>query len=884
MQHQLDQTPKTLAEVLKASLLFHDADDEAIRFVASVMKPVLYKEGDPIILEGEISDHVYFVMRGSVEIVKYHPEVQQVARIALLRAGSHFSDFSVLNHTNKSASAFAAEDSELYRIDGDAFLKIIEKNPAIGGRLVMNLAGLLSNFAQNSSFEYFEASSIKHSPEIPELLPASMWRKLGVLPLSYHSQILLVAVKDPSQPEFFEHCRATLPNIQVNVVLIGESDFEQTLKKVNWLYSNPPLKSAAHETPVSLPEPTILDCLLKSPYFQRIAPASIEQLSGLVDTVDVQPGELIFKPGDPSDFFYIVLFGRVELGYQTEKNRGWSAVVGREFGEGLSEISLLLDKPHSHLSRATLPTRLVRMKKQTFNQLLASGQFCLNLAKRLSLRLQKSTDGAGLKMFDVSTEVKPGELGHLIPRQIIIQQQVIPLRLVENEVTLGTVNPGNDAIYSIANRYLRGFRINLELITAEQFTAWTAQIPSSEDSLHRDRNSGAKSSGGGAIPELNKLLADGFDRRASDLHIEPTPSGYCVRYRIDGVLTEIGSKIPKEAAEAIVNRIKVVSNLDIGNKQTPQDGQLKLLDGTRQLTARVVTVPTRNGEGAVLRLIRERNSIVPLTMLTPDIRTVGLLRSIAKFKQGLFLVTGPTGSGKTTTLYSLIAELNKVDTKIISIEDPIELEIAGTTQLEIKERTDMTFAKALKSTLRQDPDILVVGEIRDAEAAKVVFDAAMAGHLIISTLHTNNALSVKNRLKELEIPVGTIASGLIGAMAQRLVRAICLKCRVSRPITDDESKLLLARLGPDVTTSVLFEGKGCVFCNNTGYHGRLPIIEIWKNTRAVADLLANDASSETLLAEVRNDNFKTLYEFGLRMAVNGLTTIKEVQRCTAGQS
>jgi MSHA biogenesis protein MshE len=549
----------------------------------------------------------------------------------------------------------------------------------------------------------------------------------------------------------------------------------------------------------------------------------------------------------------------------------------------MSEVSLLLDKPHSHLARATLSTRLVRIKKPIFSQLLLSGQFCINLGKRLSLRLQKSTDSTALKMFDVAIKVNPAELAHLIPRQIIIQQQVMPLRLIENEITLGTVNPGNDAIYSIANRYLRGLRIKLELITLENFTAWSAQIPSSEVALHRDRNAGAKSAPVSAITELNKLLADGFDRRASDLHVEPTPTGYCIRYRIDGVLTEIGSKIPSEAGESIVNRIKVVSNLDITNRQTPQDGQLKIVDGNRTFTARVATFPTRTGDGAVLRLIRERNAAVPLTMLAPDIRTIGLLRSIAKFKQGLFLVTGPTGSGKTTTLYSIIAELNKVDTKVISIEDPIELEIAGTTQIEINEKTDMTFARALKSTLRQDPDILVVGEIRDADAAKVVFDAAMAGHLIISTLHTNNALSVKNRLKELGVPLGSISAGLIGAMAQRLVRAICPKCRTSRPVTEEESKHLSLRLGPDVAATELFEGRGCAHCNNTGFHGRLPIMEIWKSTRGIADLLAADASSETLLAEAQLDSYKTLYEFGLRMAVNGLTTIKEVERCTAGQ-
>jgi type II secretory ATPase GspE/PulE/Tfp pilus assembly ATPase PilB-like protein len=258
------------------------------------------------------------------------------------------------------------------------------------------------------------------------------------------------------------------------------------------------------------------------------------------------------------------------------------------------------------------------------------------------------------------------------------------------------------------------------------------------------------------------------------------------------------------------------------------------------------------------------------------------LRQISKLKQGLFLVTGPTGSGKTTTLYSMIAELNRVDMKIISLEDPVELEIAGVTQIEINEKMGLTFVKALRSTLRQDPDVMVLGEIRDVESARSVFEAAEQGHLVISTLHTNNSFAVKSRLKELGVPVNTIAAGLVGSLAQRLVRAVCKKCRVQRPINKNEQELLASRLELPELPSHVWAAKGCIMCNHTGYSGRLPVIEVWPKNPALEELLTQDASIDKLYAEARVSGFMSLFDTGLEMALNGLTTIEEVERCMSG--
>jgi type II secretory ATPase GspE/PulE/Tfp pilus assembly ATPase PilB-like protein len=897
MESLSTEAPSTLDDILKNSVLFQGADDASIDLIISTLEVVNYRKGDPIILEGEISDHVYFIKSGSVEIVKYRPEVQQVSRIATLKSGAQFSEFSVLNHANKSASAFALEETELYRMSGDSFLKIVHKVPSVGRQLVMVLAELNHKAVSHATLDYFDPTQIQYSADVPAKVPQGSWRRFGVLPLKIEGGFLLAAVKDPNKSEFFDHMKATQPNLHINVVLIGENDFELTHKKLTSLYGGGEVHQSSHSTPpTSETSGDVVDCLRQSSYFRGINESGLKQVAAICESVEFKIGEIIFKPGDASEYFYIVQRGHVELSRPGKGTRVWSNLLNRDARDGISEVSLLLGNPHSRLARATVVSQLFRIERVRFMQLLSSGTFCVNLSKILAKRLQEASDVAGLRFFDVHRKIAVAELSHLVPKQVMQQNQIIPLVLEDDEITLGVVNPGNEAVYSIALRYLRDYRIRLEMISLELFNAWLGQAAAAQaktagvqaaagisTSVTASMSASRKTAtGANTVLELNKLLHDGYDSRASDLHLEPAANGYCVRYRVDGVLTEVASRIPVEAGEAIINRIKVVSQMDISNHMTPQDGQLKIVEGTTEMTARVVTIPTKQGEGAVLRLIRNRSGTVPLSVLAPETRAVRILKNVTKYKQGLFLVTGPTGSGKTTTLYSLVSELNRVDVKIITIEDPVELEIPGTTQIEVNEKTGLTFEKALRSTLRQDPDILVLGEIRDEQSAKVVFEAALSGHLVISTLHTNNSFAVRQRLAELGIPPGLMASGLVGSSAQRLVRQSCKKCRTSRLATDAEKALFAKVLHLSKLPEEVVEGRGCILCNYTGFHGRMPIMEIWNKTRKIEDLILRAAGTEELLAAAREDGFDTLYEFGLKMALNGLTTIEEVERVTAG--
>jgi len=870
-----------LKDILSNCLLFQGAGDAELEQIAGSLIEDTFKKGDPIILEGQLSDHVYFITEGAVEIVKYRPEVQMVSRVTVLNEGSYFSEFSVLNRANKSASAFALEDTIVHRMNGAAFLELLQRVPAIATQLVMTLAELNGNTNISSSLEYFDPTCIEYSSEIARALPNTLWKRYGFLPLNCHGGILQVAIKNPKQPDFFAFCQKALPQASVTLMIIGEADYDLAFRKLTQLYSAgepPAMKPSDHK------DIDVMACLRRSPYFENASDAGLASIAKMFEVLDLQPGAVIFQPGQPPEYFYIVASGQVELNHQTADKLAWTGLRVRRAGAGFGEISLLFGHPHATLARATLPSKVLRMKRDIFEQFLGSPEFCVNMAKILAKRLQDATEITSYNFLDESKPVQVKELAALIPRQIMHSHQIVPLRSEGKNITLGLVNPGNEAIFAVAHRYLRGYRISVELVPLEKFNAFVGKTDMAAVGAHKPAvvAAAAAKPAEGTVLELNRLLADGFESRASDLHLEPTGTGYAVRYRVDGVLTEVASSISAKQGETLVNRIKVVSQLDISNHFTPQDGQLKIVENNRDLIARVATTPTKHGEGVVMRLIRNRHSAVPLSALTPVPRTVKMLRQIAKLKQGLFLVTGPTGSGKTTTLYSMIAELNRVDVKIITLEDPVELEIAGVTQIEINEKIGLTFSKALRSTLRQDPDVMVLGEIRDADSARSVFEAAEQGHLVISTLHTNNSFAVMSRLKELGVPSNTIAAGLVGSLAQRLVRAVCKKCRVQRLVTKHEHELLSTRLNLSEVPSHVWSAKGCMMCNNTGYSGRLPIIEVWQKTTGMEELLSQEAGIDKLHAEARKAGFMSMFDTGLEMALNGLTTIEEVERCMSG--
>ena len=372
---------------------------------------------------------------------------------------------------------------------------------------------------------------------------------------------------------------------------------------------------------------------------------------------------------------------------------------------------------------------------------------------------------------------------------------------------------------------------------------------------------------------VNMLITRAVESRASDIHIEPFENNVKVRYRIDGALTEVEA-FPKRIQPAVISRIKIMSRLNIAERRLPQDGRIKLRVSGREIDLRVSSIPTIYGESMVMRILDRGSVLVGLEYLGFPEETLDEYKKLIVSPYGMLLVTGPTGSGKTTTLYASLSEINSEDKKIITIEDPIEYQIQGINQIQIKPQIGLTFANGLRHIVRQDPDIVMVGEIRDVETSEISIHSALTGHLVFSTLHTNDAAGAVTRLLDMGIEAFLVSSSLIGVLAQRLVRVICPKCKEPyKPQQEMIDKIEL--LSDNVTT---YHGKGCEECRHTGYQGRTGIFELMVVNEEIRRLIMERASSEVIRKKAVAGGMQILRDSGWQKVQEGITTIEEVLR------
>ncbi len=390
----------------------------------------------------------------------------------------------------------------------------------------------------------------------------------------------------------------------------------------------------------------------------------------------------------------------------------------------------------------------------------------------------------------------------------------------------------------------------------------------------------------GTIPSpirnfCSELIAFAVQLRASDLHLEPRSDGLLPRYRVDGRLRTYGSVIPGELQAPIISRFKVLSNLDITENRMPQDGRFRATIGDRVFDFRVSSLPGILGEKLVLRLLDRSSLVTDLTKLGFSDEERNRFEEMLGRSYGLVLVTGPTGSGKTTTLYAALAATKDETKNVITVEDPVEYEMSGVTQTAIHSEIGLTFATQLRAILRQDPDVILVGEIRDNETADIAVRAALTGHLVLSTLHTNSAAGAVARLQDMNVPDFLLASSLTGVLAQRLVRLICRHCREPIPHDDPQYEIDIARLRLN-PGAPLFRGAGCEHCNGTGMRGRMALLELMNVDGPMRRALAAAAPLDTLRELARESGMKTLWQDGVEKAQRGLTTAEEVSRALLG--
>ncbi|KTD22833.1 type II protein secretion ATPase LspE [Legionella lansingensis] len=397
-----------------------------------------------------------------------------------------------------------------------------------------------------------------------------------------------------------------------------------------------------------------------------------------------------------------------------------------------------------------------------------------------------------------------------------------------------------------------------------------SQLPISEDLLDNQDDAPI-------IRLLNALFTQAIKQKASDIHIETYEDRVLVRNRIDGVLNEV-LEIQRAVAPLVISRVKVMAKLDIAEKRIPQDGRIALRIGGHNIDVRVSTLPSNHGERIVLRILDKQTAQLDLKLLGMPQSTLVAMRSLIAEPHGIILVTGPTGSGKTTSLYAMLTELNQVSRNILTIEDPIEYDLPGIGQTQVNVKVQMTFAKGLRAILRQDPDVVMIGEIRDLETAEIAVQASLTGHLVLSTLHTNSALGAITRLHDMGVESFLLASSLVGLIAQRLVRKLCSHCKTPHQLRDDEQELM--RLKPDTDTSNVYEPKGCEHCNHSGYRGRTGIYELIMIDETLRGMIHRNESLQIIDSYLRPTT-PTIREDGFKRVLAGDTSLAEILRVTS---
>ena len=505
---------------------------------------------------------------------------------------------------------------------------------------------------------------------------------------------------------------------------------------------------------------------------------------------------------------------------------------------------------------------------------------------------QYGVPGIDLEEFEIDPAIS-----RLIPEEVAIKHTIMPVNRAGSTLVVATADPSN--IFAIDDiKFLTGYNVEVVVACEEQIKRAIDRFYEQQSSLDDimgdfddtdlevvqdqdefDVGELAKESEDAPVVKLvNLILTDAIKKLASDIHIEPYEKEFRVRYRIDGVLYEV-MKPPMKLRNAITSRVKIMSELDIAERRLPQDGRIKLKLGRgKEMDYRVSVLPTLYGEKTVLRLLDKSNLQLDMTKLGFESEQLGVFQEAIHQPYGMVLVTGPTGSGKTTTLYSALSELNKISENISTAEDPVEFNLTGINQVQMHEEIGLNFAAALRAFLRQDPDIIMVGEIRDFETAEIAIKAALTGHMVLSTLHTNDAPSTVNRLLNMGIEPFLVASSVNCIVAQRLARNICEECKEADPdVTTDA--LQIAGMAEDEARAVTpYRGRGCRNCSETGFKGRIALYEVMHIGEELKEFVLNGASATELKREAIRLGMVTLRRSVLNKLSDGTTTLSEVLR------
>src|SRR5438132_763747 len=661
--------------------------------------------------------------------------------------------------------------------------------------------------------------------------------------------------------------------------------------------------------------------------FAELSNDSLIKLGSCLKIAEFPPTEVIVREGAPGVSMYIIKSGMVEV-RKKDPTTGIDFLVAQlSDGAAVGEMSLLTGKPRSATVTTVQPTVVFTLTRADFRNLVTQHpEISLGLARILAERLEDATKQVGIEYVNLfKGKFDPRVVG-LLPQSLCLLHKLFHVAYLNNSVTLAMVNPSNLVAFDDVRRYIKGAVIEPQVCTDEDFrkfmdTVYPDLMGVKEDKREHDKKKDddrerRKDERKKAAPEFqmqnledlqneilsglevqqeeeekpdtadlatasedapivrlaNNILALAIKKGASDIHIEPHEDGVVLRLRIDGVLY-VENKLSKKIQLPLASRFKILSRLDIAERRMPQDGRISIRIENRSIDFRVSTVPAKFGEKIVMRILDKSTNLMSLDQIILHAPTVEKLRWMINQPYGIIYVTGPTGSGKTTTLYSSLNEINSPDINISTAEDPIEYDLPGLCQVQTHADIGLDFARILRAFLRQDPDVILVGETRDLETAKIAVEAALTGHLVFTTLHTNDAPDSFTRLEEMGIEPFLVANSTIGIVAQRLARRLCQNCKV--PMEVDETTLGYFGYTKD-NAPPFYKGEGCEKCNHSGKKGRVGIYELLTMNDDLKRAVANGARTDEIRDTARASGMKTLKEYAMFLMAEGLTSVDEV--------
>jgi type IV pilus assembly protein PilB len=481
----------------------------------------------------------------------------------------------------------------------------------------------------------------------------------------------------------------------------------------------------------------------------------------------------------------------------------------------------------------------------------------------------------------------------LVPYEIARKHNLIPLRVEDDNLLVAMSSPMNLSVRDMiatktgyhvvpvaatdeAVRSVISYHFNVESVTKQDIVKMRMKGSAEGDDAKKARSQSSRVADDPIVRLVDSFITGAIDARASDIHIEPQLPDMRVRYRVDGILLD-ALEVPASAQREVIAHIKILADMDISERRVPQDGHISTNHRSKEYDLRVSSLPATGGEKIVIRILDASTGLMRLDEITNTPEEYESLSSLIANPYGMILLTGPTGSGKTTTLYSMIQALNTPEKNIVTVEDPVEYRLKGVTQVQVKPDIGRTFANGLRSILRQDPDIILIGEIRDYETAEIAISAALTGHLVLSTLHTNDAAGAVSRLVSLGIPSFQVASAVLGVVAQRLVRVICPKCKKPYNPTAEEMKILFDGQEHDKSETI-YKSQGCSSCRNMGYHGRAGTYEILSITDNIKNMILDASGDNRIKAEAVKQGMKTLKTRAIGQVLGGITTLDELFR------